>query len=300
MNARRGSAYILVLAVSMVIVMLGVTSSHLMRIRSTNARLSEDETRAALLARSAVEVMIKALNDDPSWRTSHVHDQWSDMPRTIHDGTFIYKLSDEDGDLADDTSDDVRLTVLTTRGEATRIYSVLLRPSAGTTPVNLLTNGGFENGTNGWNRYFCTLVTQTSDPVEGTQFLRATSRLSNSGSPVQDLVGVLVDPGTTYRIRFFVRINGASRSVRANILTAGSTGSSLVATPWILIDADTWTEINETLTPSFSAPLSLATLSFYTDGGLEDVDFDDVRLTVDTTGSTLSAVDGTWRREVLP
>ena len=83
MTARRGSAYLLVLAVSMVIVMLGVTSSHLMRIRSADARLSEDEARANLLARSAIEVTIRALNNDPSWRDSHNHDQWSGTPITI-------------------------------------------------------------------------------------------------------------------------------------------------------------------------------------------------------------------------
>ncbi len=300
MTARRGSAYLLVLAVSMVIVMLGVTSSHLMRIRSADARLSEDEARAALLARSAIEVTIRALNDNPSWRTSHTHDQWSSTPITIDDGSFIYKLTDEDGDLADDSADDVRLTVSATRGQATRLYSVLLRPSGGSAPTNLLTNGGFESGVSGWSRYFCTLLLQTTDPMEGLQFLRATSRMSNAGSPTQDLIGILADPGTTYRIRFFVRVRGADRSVRANILTTSASGSSLVATPWMPVAADTWTEIDETLTPSFTPPLSIATLSFYTDGGYEDLDFDDVRLTIETGGPALSVVEGTWRREVLP
>ncbi len=300
MTARRGSAYLLVLAVSMVIVMLGVTSSHLMRIRSADARLSEDEARAALLARSAIEVTIRALNNDPSWRDSHNHDQWSSTPITIHDGSFIYKLTDEDGDLNDDASDDVRLTVAATRGQATRLLSVLLRPVTGPAPTNLLTNGGFESGTSGWNRIFCTLAINTTNPVEGTQCLLATSRTSNAGSPIQDLVGVLADPGTTYRIRFFVFVRGADRGVRANILTTSSGGSSLAATPWIPVPADTWTEINETLTPSFSPPLTIATLSFYTDGGYEDMLFDDVRLTIETGGPPLSVVEGTWRREILP
>lgn len=297
-SARRGSAYLLVLGVSMVVVMIGVTGSSLMRLRSVDARLGESEVRAEFLARSAAEIVLKRLNLDDAWREANSSGVWSG-DEAIDGGTFRFMLRDEDGDLDDEAGDRARLHVSATIAGATRIYSVEIESERGE-GENLLANGGFEGGTTSWSRYFATLGLDTTSPMEGSQALRVTGRSPSLGSPTQNVTSV-VRSGVTYDVRMWIRIEGASRQVRANI-----NGTTLLlvgfasSTPWVTVPGDTWYRFDASVTPVFLNGLSVATLSFYTDLGSEVLLFDDVQLVERSTASVVRFVPGSWRREVNP
>lgn len=282
----------------MVVVMIGVTSSNLLRLRSAGARLGEDEVRSELLARSAVEVVLKRLNLDSGWRSMYTSGAWS-TPEAIDGGSFRYMIDDIDGNLGDDPGDPTRLHVSATIGGATRILSVEI-DSQGAAQTNLLSNGGFEGGTSSWSRYFCTLGIDTASPQEGSQSLLVTARSQVLGSPTQNVTSV-VRSGVTYDVQMWIKVRGASRQVRANI--NGTTlllVSFVSSTPWVVVPADTWYRFEASVTPSFLNGLSVATLSFYTDAGSEVLQFDDVRLVERSNGDVVRIVPGTWRREVSP
>lgn len=297
-SARRGSAYLLVLGVSMVVVMIGVTSSRLMRLRSANARLGEGEVRAEFLARSAADVVLKRLNLDDAWRDANSSGVWSG-DEAIDGGTFRFMLMDEDGSLGDDAGDRARLHVSATIGGATRIFSVEVE-AEGKAQENLLSNGGFESGTMSWSRYYATIGIDTTMPKEGVQALRVTARSPSLGSPTQNVTSV-VRSGVTYDVRMWIRIEGSSRRVRANI-----NGTTLLlvgfasSTPWITVPGNTWYRFDASVTPTFLNGLSVATLSFFTDLGSEVLLFDDVQLVERSTASVVRFVPGSWRREVNP
>ena len=123
---RRGTAYLLVLAVTSMLVALGVTSVMVGRIDVQSQRLEHDQAQARLIALGAIELVRYNLENTNTWRSGHPHDTWLD-PVDAGVGTYQYKLVDEtDRDLTDDLDDPVRLYVMAGSGDATRVYSVLM------------------------------------------------------------------------------------------------------------------------------------------------------------------------------
>lgn len=108
--------------------------------------------------------------------------------------------------------------------------------------ADLIVNGGFEDGTNGWEIVGSGQVI-TSDnseprtPYEGSSYFKATQ----NGGGVQQRV--VVDPGATYYISFAYGSSGSGR-VCTCLLTNGDTGDVLLSkkiwskTGWNLVEFD--------------------------------------------------------------
>ena len=99
------------------------------------------------------------------------------------------------------------------------------RPSAGDT--ELIVNGGFEDGTNGWEIiYSGQVITSDSSmpqtPYEGASYYKSTS---NSGGVRQTIA---VEPGASYHISFAYGAATSSR-VCTCLLTNGDTGDVLLS-----------------------------------------------------------------------
>lgn len=73
-------------------------------------------------------------------------------------------------------------------------------------PLNLIQNGGFENQQSNWSGWGASLVVSAENPQEGLNSARFT------GSNTLEQSGITVEPGTEYKLSFWVRINSMSGS----------------------------------------------------------------------------------------
>ncbi len=70
---RRGTIYVAVLGVSMIVSILALAAMHLSLAETRSLAGGEDMARAQLLAQSAVELAVKRINANPTaWRQSYV------------------------------------------------------------------------------------------------------------------------------------------------------------------------------------------------------------------------------------
>lgn len=126
-HRQRGTVYLLVLSVTAMLVAIGVTAIMVGRIDLKSLRLEEDQADARLLAQSLLEVVRLELEDDDEWREEYTSGEWTAY-RKVGQTAYRFKLVDEqDGNLADSDTDPARLYVQADAGDASRIYSVLLR-----------------------------------------------------------------------------------------------------------------------------------------------------------------------------
>ncbi len=128
LTRRRGSAYIGLIGVAMIVTVIGLSALLGVRVELRTARLTEASAASQFVAPSIIEVGLLRINEDPDWRRTYTHDVWG-IEETIGALKYTLKLVDEqDGDLANDPTDLARLYAKTTVGDAVGIYSVLLKP----------------------------------------------------------------------------------------------------------------------------------------------------------------------------
>ncbi len=103
-TCRRGSVYVAVLGVAMIVGIMGLCGMHLARLQLKGVRATNGRQEARILAISAVDHAVSAMNDNATWRTDYTNDV-EVGPYSFGDNTFSWRLVDEDGDLTDDTTD---------------------------------------------------------------------------------------------------------------------------------------------------------------------------------------------------
>ena len=87
--AQRGSAYLLVLGVSMIVSLIGLTAIVLGRVERRMDRDVQDAVQARLLAQSAIELALQHLAGSPTWRGK--------TDRLLGDGELSYAVSETGG-----------------------------------------------------------------------------------------------------------------------------------------------------------------------------------------------------------
>ncbi len=129
MPKRRGSLYVAVLGVTLIVAMIGMVSIRIARLQLIAVNDHVNLNQARWLAQAAVDFGLGRINLDPVWRTTHVSGI-EVAPVLLGTGNLSYRLVDEqDGDLANNSSDPVRLYGIGRSGNSTHILSVLLEPS---------------------------------------------------------------------------------------------------------------------------------------------------------------------------
>jgi len=132
--ARQGSVYILVLATSLLVAAIGLSTIALARISIRQARSRKDQAEAMSLAASAVQAAIAQVNMHSTWRLTYDNGAFApEVP--FWNGTISWKFVDEDGDLSDDWGDPVTVYGIGRVGESVWVYSVAL---SGSTPLEVL------------------------------------------------------------------------------------------------------------------------------------------------------------------
>ena len=133
-GARRGSSYLLVLSVSMIIALIGLSGLIAARIDHKIATTTSDATEARFYALAAIEMGIFAIDADPlNWRKAfHNGALPVDMP--IGSGTLSLLVIDPlDNDLLDDPTDPVLMTGIGAKGIARHMVQVTVVFTGGVT-----------------------------------------------------------------------------------------------------------------------------------------------------------------------
>lgn len=107
---RRGSAYIAVLAISALVVLIGIGALTATRLTARGSQLTNDAAKARPLARSAIELALLHIeNHSITWRQD-LADGAVLQDQPLGDGTITLHATDpNDGNLLDDSTDNVLL-----------------------------------------------------------------------------------------------------------------------------------------------------------------------------------------------
>ncbi len=125
--SRRGSIYLAVLGVAMVVSIIGMASMSIARLQLRSTRNLQDLEEARLLSQSGVDFGLSNMQSLGDWRTDRTH-AVEFAPLALGNGTMTYVLLDDDGDLEDDPTDTVHLRGIGRVGDAVFATSVLLEP----------------------------------------------------------------------------------------------------------------------------------------------------------------------------
>ncbi len=295
MTYRRGSVYVTTLGAATLVTIIGLSALVGARIQTRMADGEIKTAKADLYAQSVVDIVLLRLVGDPTWRTTYVNDVWT-SDETIDDLTFSYKFVDEeDGDLADDRHEPVRLFARASVGAAVRILSVLLKPPAG----DILTNGDIENGVTGWDGLGeCVLDTLTTTPHSGAAYMRVKSRDWYYSGPNQD-VTTQITQGTTYSTGVWIRMKDFAETVGVHLVLYTDLGTEYAYFETPSAIGTSWTYVTGTLTPTWTGTLTTAYWEARTTSTTQEFHIDDAFF-IEAAKDILAPVGGTWQREIMP
>ncbi|MHC4628439.1 MAG: carbohydrate binding domain-containing protein [Planctomycetota bacterium] len=292
---RRGSVYVCVLGTALLITGIGLSSLWAMRVQRRTAGVGEGVVQARIAAGSFLDVALLRIANDPLWRSAYTHNAWI-AGETVDNVSYTFKLLDEqDGDLANDDTQPVRLYAKATVGEAVRICSVLLEADEYTTESNLLSNGDMENGVTPWLSMASDLVIDASEPHDGAACLWIRNRGGQWDGPRQDIAGQITE-GTTYEVEVWVKLEAFPENVR--LVLWMDTSLDYYPIYYALQSAGTtWAQVSGAVAPTWDGELLAAYWEIETAWSSQEFKIDDALM---RPPRTASVVAGSWRREVLP
>ncbi len=135
---RRGGAFVLVLAASLLVAVLGTAALLAARLEHRAIATGGDMAEARTHAWSAINVALLLIDQDPDWRNTYGNTSWP-VDRTLGGGSFTIEASDPvDGDVEIGPSDPVLITGVGMKNKARHKIQVRLAPAYGSTPLKLL------------------------------------------------------------------------------------------------------------------------------------------------------------------
>lgn len=139
---RRGSAYIMVMGVSTVLAVIGLSAVAVSRVQTRQITQAGNWNDAQILAFSGIEHALAKMNADGNWRNTY---NGTSTQQTLGGGSITWSVSDaQDGNLIDDPTDQATLSVSATAGGATYSLKVALNPAGGASGL-----GGAGGGSSG-------------------------------------------------------------------------------------------------------------------------------------------------------
>jgi hypothetical protein len=124
----RGTAYVLVLASALLVMILGLGSLLAVRVQRRTVELGLDATDARLAAQSALSIGLIHVAQDPNWRSTWSSGTWI-ANKALGTATFSLKGEDPgDNDLGDSDEDALILTGIGRQGSAMHQAQVTLVP----------------------------------------------------------------------------------------------------------------------------------------------------------------------------
>ncbi len=183
---RRGSVYVVVLGIAMILTILGLAAISVGRINTRIAVDAQDWSEAQLLAYSAVAHALTQIDNTSNWRTSL---DGTTVSKTFGRGSFEWSLSDQtDGDLDDDETDPVTILARGTVNNAAYNLSMTAEIDGGALDIlatTLSSSGDIILGVSA-------KLTLTDGPLSGNQ------SITNSGQIFGDVEADTVSGGGPY------------------------------------------------------------------------------------------------------
>jgi len=143
-NRRRGAIYVIVLASSLIVGVLGLAALTLVRIQRRQADDVTDLRRARQYARAAIEMGRFRIKMNSNWRTTYSNGIW-EQNKLIDSGTYTLLGEDPvDSNLSDSIKDPVVLTGIGKSGDAVQKLQVQL--DAISDPLDLLATAAHTSG----------------------------------------------------------------------------------------------------------------------------------------------------------
>ena len=126
---QRGTAYVLVLGITTLLVVMGIGGAMLGRVEVEKGNLQHDQAVARLAAEVTLDIRHKQLNlSGTAWRSAVQHDTWS-AAQTYAGAQIRTKIVDEiDGDLTNNNAQPFRVYTMAQVGNAARVYSIEMIP----------------------------------------------------------------------------------------------------------------------------------------------------------------------------
>jgi|GEM_PF-2336398 len=127
----RGAAFLLVLIAMAMGTVLALSFLAAQEPTSVVAANIDRKAKARQIAESALKMAIDYVNEDADWRTDKTSGTWM-INAALDGGTFtLYGTDPDDGDLADDSTDPVTLSVVATYDGVTHRVSAIVAPGGG-------------------------------------------------------------------------------------------------------------------------------------------------------------------------
>ena len=124
---RTGSTYMMVMASSMIVTVIGLGSLSAIRVQRRSAEMTKDLAEARLCAQSAIELGLLYVQDS-NWRDTWPNGTWISN-RTLGNGSYSLEGMDpQDGDLADSELEPIVLTGTGTKGLTRHKTQLVLVP----------------------------------------------------------------------------------------------------------------------------------------------------------------------------
>ncbi len=297
---RRGSVLVLVLGVTSIVGVIGLSSLLAVRLQHRDVQSRADAAQAQQLADGVLQLLHARLSDDEDWRTAHTHDTWTADESLGLGSTLRYKLQDEDdADLADDNSDHARLVVRVAHGNAVRLASIQLGGGGVMLGPELVTNGDMETGSNGYgiSVVFGNVTTSGDNPYAGTASLHLTGRSSQLVAMKQDLASGSIASGKTYRVAAWVKLKDSAVDVKLGLLN--SRGLAIDAEEDRSPGSTDWTYHQFDLTPQFTITPTTTYVYGVTATGKQNMAFDNLSVR-EVLSADLPLIRGSYRRELDP
>jgi hypothetical protein len=123
LRKQRGTAYVLVLAITTLLITLGIAATQLAQNQIEQGDNENGQAKARLAGQAALDIIHKRNTGDLTWRDGVVAEQW--YPLGLVDDVYVYYayLDPIDSDVEDDYADPVVLYTLAFTGNNYRIFS---------------------------------------------------------------------------------------------------------------------------------------------------------------------------------
>lgn len=125
MQSRRGTVYVLVLGISLLVLTISLGSVAVVRAQLQNSRDDADASDAAAYAQSAIEIGRQMIAADANWRTTQSNGVWINN-RAIGSGSFTLNVVNPNGPLNNSANDPVIMTGTGIKNHARHVMQVTL------------------------------------------------------------------------------------------------------------------------------------------------------------------------------
>lgn len=292
---RRAGAYVMVLATSMLIALLGITSVTVNRLKFRTGHGLQQAEQARLLARSAIDIGYYSIDQNDNWFNDIDEDSWT--TRNLPGGLSLeWKIVDAaSAERAIDPARKIRLLGRGTVGEAVRVFSILLEPGE---TGNLLTNPAAESGVSPWQAIGDVDLTRSAAHQRGGDFSLFVVPRSNVAGAVSQKISADIVNGKTYQIEAWYYPQTTPDTAKISMLIESTDGVFEIDGASVAIESKRWHQLTATVTPVWTGERSVVAIVIASGTAMAQFYVDDCYFGLsDSVPYPVSVVEGSWRRE---